>query len=192
MNKDEARKVYKDLRKLIASEQLDVLSKDIFENILKIIEQNQPKTIHVFLPIKSFQEPNTYLLIDLLKTKNITIGIPKVNTSDNSMICVAFYSQINIADSPWNIPEPVGADLEIISPKEIDLMVLPMLICDSRGNRVGYGKGFYDKYIQQCRPEMLKVGICFFEPIGTIVDVTNHDQQLDYCVTPTKVYNFRS
>lgn len=192
MNKGAARQEYKLLRKSLTALQIEEFSQAIFEKVLDIIEKNKPKTIHLFLPITAMQEPNTYLLIDLLRDKKITIGVPKVDATNNSMMCVQYIAENKLEHSTWNIPEPTGADLKIISPKEIDLMILPMLICDSEGNRVGYGKGFYDQYIKQCKPDMLKVGICYFDPIAKITDVFAHDQQLNCCVTPTKIYNFRN
>ena len=67
---------------------------------------------------------------------------------------------------------------------------MPLLAFDEKGNRVGYGKGFYDKFLAECKPEVLKIGLSFFESEKMISDVLNTDIQLDLCVTPTKVYNF--
>ena len=70
------------------------------------------------------------------------------------------------------------------------MVFVPLLAFDEKGNRVGYGKGFYDKFLAECKPEILKIGVSFFEPENIIPDVLNTDIQLDLCITPTKVYNF--
>ena len=65
-----------------------------------------------------------------------------------------------------------------------------MLICDARGNRIGYGKGFYDRFLTNCKPETVKIGLSFFGPEVEISDVFESDVRLDYCVTPNKSYAF--
>jgi 5-formyltetrahydrofolate cyclo-ligase len=55
---------------------------------------------------------------------------------------------------------------------------------------VGYGKGFYDRFLSDCRPHCIKIGLSFFEPEIDIVDVLESDIKLDYCVTPESVFTF--
>jgi len=88
----------------------------------------------------------------------------------------------------WGISEPFTG--EIIDDKEIDLVLVPLLCFDEMGYRVGYGNGYYDKFLANCRKDCLKVGVSFFEPIGEIEDVREFDIRLDYCVTPEKVWRF--
>ena len=71
-----------------------------------------------------------------------------------------------------------------------DLIIVPLLAVDAQGHRVGYGKGFYDRFLSKCRPDCLKVGLNYFEPDERIVDVGEHDIKLDACVTPTEVFCF--
>jgi 5-formyltetrahydrofolate cyclo-ligase len=93
-----------------------------------------------------------------------------------------------IKKNKYNIPEPVDG-LEVPVSK-INLVFVPLLAFDEKGNRVGYGKGFYDQFLSKCQPETIKIGISFFEAETLISDTLSSDIQLDYCVTPTKVYNF--
>ena len=82
----------------------------------------------------------------------------------------------------WLIPEPVEG--EIIAPAEIDMVLLPGLCYDRQGHRVGYGKGYYDRFLKTCRPDCVKVGLSYFEPIEEITDVHDGDVMLDFVVTP--------
>ncbi len=70
------------------------------------------------------------------------------------------------------------------------MVFVPLLAFDEKGHRVGYGKGFYDKFLSECKPEVLKIGLSFFESETLISDVLTTDIQLDLCVTPSKIYNF--
>jgi len=74
--------------------------------------------------------------------------------------------------------------------KEFDVVIVPMVIADERGYRVGYGKGFYDGFLAKCRPDCQFIGVCFYEPIEEIEDVHEHDVKLHACVTPSKVHLF--
>jgi len=70
------------------------------------------------------------------------------------------------------------------------VVFIPLLAFDEEGHRVGYGKGFYDSFLAECKPETLKIGLSFFEAETKIEDVFDGDMALDYCVTPKQVYRF--
>ena len=88
----------------------------------------------------------------------------------------------------YNIPEPVdGLEVPVI---KMDVVFVPLLAFDVKGNRVGYGKGFYDKFLSECKPETIKIGLSFFDAEEIIEDASEKDIQLDYCVTPNRIYKF--
>ena len=93
-----------------------------------------------------------------------------------------------IKKNEYNIPEPVDG-IEVPA-KKIEVVFIPLLAYDKLGNRVGYGKGFYDKFLSECQPETIKIGLSFFEPEEQITDVFETDVKLDYCVTPNAVFKF--
>jgi 5-formyltetrahydrofolate cyclo-ligase len=70
------------------------------------------------------------------------------------------------------------------------VVFVPLLAFDTLGNRVGYGKGFYDQFLSECQPETIKIGLSFFEAENTITDVFEKDVRLDFCITPKKCYRF--
>jgi 5-formyltetrahydrofolate cyclo-ligase len=55
---------------------------------------------------------------------------------------------------------------------------------------VGYGKGFYDRFLSECNPETIKIGLSFFDAEELIEGVFENDVKLDYCVTPNTVFSF--
>jgi 5-formyltetrahydrofolate cyclo-ligase len=70
------------------------------------------------------------------------------------------------------------------------VVFVPLLAYDKSGQRVGYGKGFYDTFLQQCKPNTVKIGLSFFAPEENIEDVSANDVALDYVVTPEGIVRF--
>lgn len=142
---------------------------------------------HLFIAITEQGEIDTGPVLSVLQGKDKNVVIPKV-TGDRSMTHFLLTDSTIFKKNRWNIPEPVGG-LEV-SPKKIDVVFVPLLAFDKRGHRVGYGKGFYDVFLKECRPEALKIGLSIFEAEETITDISEEDIPLNYCVTPEKIYSF--
>ena len=104
------------------------------------------------------------------------------------MEAVVVDDDTNYQLNKYNIAEPV--DGTIIVPEAIDMVLTPLLAFDANGYRVGYGKGYYDKFLAMCRPDVLKVGFSYFDPIDRIADVDEFDVPLDICITPNQTYEF--
>lgn len=148
------------------------------------------QTIHFFLSIEKNNEVDISCIgRDLwLKSWEKKTCVPRINFEAGIIESVEYGQKSKIMPNRWGISEPFTG--EIIDDKEIDLVLVPLLCFDEMGYRVGYGKGYYDKFLANCRKDCLKVGVSFFEPIGEIEDVREFDVRLDYCVTPEKVWRF--
>ena len=116
-----------------------------------------------------------------------SFAFPRV-TSEIAGTMEMVYSY-QFANSRWGIPEPIGG--RVVEPTEFDVVLIPLLAFDVKGHRVGYGKGFYDRYLAACRADCLKIGISFFDSLAPIEDVEVHDIALDMAICPTQVYDFR-
>ena len=99
-----------------------------------------------------------------------------------------FDDEVELVHNAFGIAEPSAG--KIVEPDEIDLVLVPLLAFDKHGYRVGYGKGYYDKFLSQCRKDVIKIGLSFFEPVDEIDDINQFDISLNYCVTPQQVYEF--
>ena len=89
----------------------------------------------------------------------------------------------------YGITEPKEG--EIVSPAVLDLVFVPLLVADKQGYRVGYGKGFYDKFLSNTSTNTVLVGISYFEPIDAISDVNEFDIPLDLLITPNSIHEFQ-
>ena len=86
----------------------------------------------------------------------------------------------------FGIPEPIETQKSFFP----DVVLVPLLAFDNNKNRLGYGKGYYDRFLAQCPENTLKVGLSFFDPVSIIEDINRHDIALDHAVTPRGVYTF--
>lgn len=187
MSKLALRKKYKALRHNLSTAVVDDFSIKIANQLLTLAIWNY-EFYHIFLSIETLKEVNTDFILNILsgKDKNIVISKSdfKTNTLQNFLLTDATKIKLN----HYNIPEPVDG-IEINNAK-IDVVFVPLLACDYKGNRIGYGKGFYDKFLANCKPEVLKIGLSFFEIETELFPTLNTDIALDYCVTPKTVVRF--
>ena len=187
MLKKELRQKYKELRKQLSENEIEEWSLKIANQLIRL-DIWQHSFYHLFLPIESQKEINTEYILQILAGKDKNIVLSKSDFSTREMTHFLLTDNTTIKKNSYDIPEPIdGLEVPVF---KIDVVFVPLLAFDENGNRVGYGKGFYDKFLAECKPEILKIGLSFFESEKVISDVLNTDIQLDLCVTPTKVYNF--
>jgi 5-formyltetrahydrofolate cyclo-ligase len=187
MNKKELRQKYKELRQQLSENESEERSLQIANQLIRL-DIWQHSFYHLFLPIESQKEVNTEYILQVLAGKDKNIVLSKSDFSTREMTHFLLTDNTTIKKNAYDIPEPIDG-LEVPVSK-IDVVFVPLLAFDEKGNRVGYGKGFYDKFLAECKPEILKIGLSFFESENIISDVLNTDIQLDLCVTPTNIYNF--
>lgn len=185
--KKELRLQKKGLRKQLTETDIDELSLVIANKVLSLPIWEKTY-FHIFLPIVEHKEVNTEFILHLLAGKDKEIVISKSDFETREMTHFLLTDNTKIKKNEYKIPEPVDG-LEVPSSK-IDVVFIPLLAFDTSGNRVGYGKGFYDKFLSECKPETIKIGLSFFEAETEITDVFGGDIKLDYCVTPEKIYKF--
>ncbi len=189
MNKKDLRKKYKKLRAQISAEELENLSIDIANQTLQLPIWEK-SNYHIFLPIEKQKEINTEFLLQILQGKDKNISIPKSNFIDNSLEHILLTDTTKLSINPWGIPEPTEGIS--IPENKIEVVFVPLLAFDLQGHRIGYGKGFYDRFLSLCPPETLKVGLSLFPAETEIEEVLPTDIRLDLCVTPLKTYHFKN
>lgn len=189
MTKAALRKIYKEKRK-----QLSIAEINRFNDLILIhfqaLELPFLQCVHTYLASSKLIEVDTDPLVRYLNFINpdLKVAIPKIIPENNSMVHYHWVDETPIVINHLGIDEPETG--EIISPKEIDLILIPLLCFDKSGHRVGYGKGFYDQFLKECREDAIKVGLSFFDAVKEISDVNPLDVAMNYCVTPNQVYHF--
>jgi len=187
MLKKDLRKKYKALRGQLTKDVIDDLSIRIANQLLKLPIWDAT-FYHVFLTIEEQKEVNTDYILNILSGKDKHIVISQSDFETKLMTHYLLTDNTVIKKNIYNIPEPVDG-IEITNNK-LEVVFVPLLAFDEQGHRVGYGKGFYDKFLADCKADTIKIGLSFFEAEDTIDDVFENDMKLDYCVTPERVYGF--
>lgn len=147
-----------------------------------------PSMIMTYAPMEKFGEFDPQLITDYCFFKNPgqVLFFPVIR--DDMLYSVVVDDNTNFALSKFGVAEPVdGVDM---FPEEIDLVIVPLLAFDNNGYRVGYGKGYYDRFLKECREDALKIGFSYFAPVDMIDDIHAFDVKLDYCITPETIYKF--
>lgn len=189
MLKKEARALYREKRTTLSAAEATKLD-DLLLIQFQSIELPFLHSVLSYWPIEENNEPNTHLITEFLRFRNPEMKITYPVADFNTMTMTALAVDIDTAftKQELNIYEPQEG--EPVAAEEIDLVIVPLLAFDKNGYRVGYGKGFYDKYLAGCRPDCIKVGLCYFEPIDHLEDVDEFDVPLNLCITPQHVYAF--
>lgn len=190
MNKAALRKVYFQKRNDLPDNVGQAYSKKIHDWFFESFPVHNYSVIHTFLPIRRKNEVDTQLVISTLKKDfKAEVVIPKSH-DDGSMTNYTLKDNTILLENKFGVPEPINFSPLTVDAKEIDLVLLPLLIFDKRGYRVGYGKGYYDRFLARCRPDVVKIGVSFFDPVDTIEDVNETDVKMNYCVTPNGIWSF--
>lgn len=187
MTKKEIRKKHKALRAALSTDEIETMSLAIANQSLSVdIWANQ--SFHLFLPIAEQKEVNTEYLLQILFGKDKNVVISRTDFDSLSMHHVLLTDSTTIKKNKYNIPEPV--DGFPVDDQQIDVVFIPLLACDKQGNRVGYGKGFYDSFLEKCKADVVKIGLSFFQPEDEITDIWPGDIPLDILITPEEIFHF--
>ncbi|MEJ7849164.1 MAG: 5-formyltetrahydrofolate cyclo-ligase [Pyrinomonadaceae bacterium] len=187
MTKAELRKTYLEVQRSLSPEIRAENSKRISDNFFRDFDLCGIKVLHCFIAIEKFNEIDTTLILQRIwrDFPHITTVVPGVHFESGEMRSLKFTPETGLVKNIWGIQEP--SHDEFVETAEIDLVLVPLVCFDETGHRVGYGKGFYDRFLNWCRVDCLKIGLSYFGPVAGIADVNETDIRLDYCVTPDSV-----
>lgn len=186
--KNEIRQLYRKKRLDLDPQERELLSAKIAENAFRyLLNKDKVKHMHIFLPIERLQEVNTLPLIKGLQEmgKEIYTSVADFSTGEMKTVKLAVDQQIKAGK--YGIPIPT----EIMEGRDalLQLVFIPLLAYDLNGHRLGYGKGFYDKFLTKLNHKVLKVGLSYF-PAERQVPFEIHDVHLDACINPDEIILF--
>ncbi|MEJ8801274.1 5-formyltetrahydrofolate cyclo-ligase [Pontibacter sp. H249] len=188
MLKAELRKQMLQKRRAMPTEEVQRKSQRIAKQFFNNFPLQIGQTMHVFLPIVKNNEINTWPIIERLRQEHpeVRVAVPVTDVAQNILTHHHLTDEAVLIENPWGIPEP--QDAHIVHAQEVDVVLIPLLAFDLNGHRVGYGKGFYDRFLADCRPDVLKIGLSLEPPVEKITDFNSFDVLLDAAVMPEGVW----
>lgn len=190
-NKQDLRKIYREKRLSLSPAQFQTLNHELLDQVQKV-DFSAFSTVHLFLPIQGNREPDTYAIAEWLRQhhKHPQLVLSRTNPTLRRMEHVIWDETTLLKENKWGIPEPQnGTPIPSLA---IDAVLVPLLAFDIHGNRVGYGKGFYDRFLAECPPTTVKIGLSLFDAGPAIADVDPFDIALDQCITPHRIWHFNT
>ena len=181
MKKKELRKIYKQKRTDLTDSEIKEFQENIYKQIFNL-DLSEVQTVHLFLSLRKFNEIDTSPIISFLREKGKRIVVSKCNFKDNTLSHFYFDENTVLELNKFGVPEPINT--EQVNETVLDLIFVPLLISDKQNFRVGYGKGFYDRFLSNCRKDAKKIGLNFFKPITKIEDIHEFDVALDSVIFP--------
>lgn len=188
--KNELRQDYRQLRKQMSGEEVNNLSRKITAQLGTWLQGQEVLThFHLFFPISKFKEVNTFYIQQLLEQQGKTLFTSQVNREENRLDTLQLPPEAAFFLDEWGIPVP--QESVRVTGTKIQVVFVPLLAYDKSGHRLGFGKGFYDRFLASLEQPVLKLGLSFFTPEEAI-PVEPHDIPLDYCITPEQIFKFKN
>ncbi|HOI59513.1 MULTISPECIES: 5-formyltetrahydrofolate cyclo-ligase [unclassified Methanoculleus] len=167
----------KEARLLLSPSQITEYSRSITERLLDLL--NGCTTVMVY--VAKAPEVETSGLIADLNRRGVRVVVPIIERETCSLRLSYLPDPAALSPSTFNVPEPIGHELPA-RPEEIEVVIIPMLAFDAEGNRLGYGAGYYDRFLSRY-PHPQKIGIAFSCQQTPSVPVDENDVKMDWIVT---------
>ncbi len=193
MTKDEMRQYYLKKRSSLSKEDLLSKNKAIKDLLFSRLMVHRYDKVHVYLPVIDRNEVDTRPVIStLLDDFPASVYVPKIQK--NGILTHHIFDKYTLLkNNKWGVPEPENEGIsskDFFNTHDDILVIVPLLAYDKKGNRVGYGKGYYDRFLAHKTENTLVVGLSYFEPEEFISDAEDTDVPLNYTFTPGRVWSF--
>jgi 5-formyltetrahydrofolate cyclo-ligase len=190
MIKSEIRKFFLEKQRNLPPSEHCRKSAVVTEQLFKNVDFSNLRLVNCFITLKKNNELDTSQIFKRIwhEFSYVITTTPRVNFETYTLENLCISPDTKLIENKWQILEPVGN--EIVEAEKLDVVFVPLLAFDKLGFRVGYGKGFYDKFLTKCRADCQKIGLSLFPPVEKINDVEDFDIRLDLCVTPERIWRF--
>ena len=191
-NKTSLRNLYLHKRDVLSKAEQEQYNLQIIEKLGVLLQSLSFSTLHTFLAQTGKKEIDTKRIISLIGDVFVDtkVVVPRIIPGTRLLEHFLLTSETRLVLNRWLIPEPDPSSSELAAVKDIDVVLIPLLAFDERGFRVGYGGGYYDRFLADCKEDVRKIGLSFFDPIPQIDDINPFDIPMDYCITPAKIFEW--
>ena len=180
--KKELRKKMRSKRSELTKEQVNAESQKIVSRLLETTEYKNAKTVFSYISFE--EEVDTFFLIEQALSNGKKVAVPRVSGKEMEFYHIKSFDELQ--PGYYGILEPITNEIE----KELEgILIVPGLAFDIEYNRMGYGGGFYDRYLNKhLKHKLLKVALAYDFQIVSMIETEEHDQKMDMMITPSKVW----
>ncbi len=179
-SKNDIRKYIAEKKKEISQKEIDAFSTVIFNKIETLPEFASAKQILIYHSIEGEVQTG-----DFIEKYNLQKDILLPVVKGNDLVIRKYIDKTKCLKGPFDILEPIGDDIS--DNQSIDLIIIPGTAFDKHGNRMGRGKGFYDRLLASISPKTVKIGICFDFQLLDTIPVDNWDIKMDIIISPKEL-----
>ena len=180
MNKKELRREILNIRNNLDKDTKKKYDEIIFSKLRKRKEYLNSNNIFIYLGYGSEIDTISFVKSMFLDGKNVCI--PKTNIEDKTMEAVIITDLDNLEEDKYGILEPIS-NYKVINKNDIDLVIMPGLAFDNNGGRLGYGGGYYDKFLMDCSEDKFKIALAYNFQVIESVPKEEHDILVDCIIT---------
>lgn len=182
-SKSEIREVLLSKRSSIPPEEYAKKSRKIISRLTQTDAFRQASVIHLYISMNQRNEVNTFPLIEKLLTAGKKLVVPVMNMDNGSLKHVQIDSTDKLKENEWGVMEPESG--EEYPAKKLDLIIVPMVGADENRNRMGYGKGYYDRFLSSV--DCPAIGLVFEDCVLPELPVEPHDRKLSAVITENRI-----
>jgi 5-formyltetrahydrofolate cyclo-ligase len=184
MDKNTLRKVYLEKRKLLSEAEYERRNQLLYHRLIEFQKTHQFKSIHTFIPIKKNKEPDIFPFIQYLWAKKPEIEvITGVSDLKNPIMHhVKIGQDTTFLENKWGIPEPKDGELYPVD--QIECVLVPMIVGSKSGHRIGYGKGYYDRFLEKCNPKTQFIGVVLGPLLEGDLFIDRYDIAMHRMISP--------
>jgi 5-formyltetrahydrofolate cyclo-ligase len=192
MDKASLRQHFLEKRKVLSPETVRQQSQQLAGRLGQLLAPRPPLYLHTYLPDATRHEPDTLLMAAELQARwpGLQLVVPRVVPGTRTLEHYLYTPHTPLLTNRWGLREPDPQQATPVAPEQLDVVLVPLLAFDTRGYRVGYGGGYYDRFLARCRPGTLKIGLSFFDPVERIDDLDTYDIRLDHALCPQQTWSW--
>jgi 5-formyltetrahydrofolate cyclo-ligase len=169
-------------REALSTESRQAASDVITNSVIQLVRTSNWRVVHSYLAFRS--EVLTTAIIEKLLSLNVIVIVPWVE--DNGELS---HHQLlgldSLGEGPYGLPHPARNEYHHLD--RIDAVLLPLAAFDRSGNRLGYGKGFYDRFLAALPSSTKRIGLAFATQEAEAIPTMEHDQKLDMIITEREI-----
>ncbi len=183
--KNKLRKEMKLKRSMLNVDEVTTMSRCIYENLFSLSCMKCAKTVCTF--ISAFKEPDTISIINTLWNEDVKVAVP-ISNVDTNTLTLSYIDSINdLKKGAYGILEPIR--IKKADETEFEVILIPGLAFDKNGNRMGFGKGYYDRFLE--KTSAVKIALCYSFQVVEHIPAEVHDVPMDYIITEKEIIKIR-